>query len=87
MLILRRKAGEAIWIGDNIKVTILANDEGGVRLAVDAPKEITILREELLNAMRVNKDAAAEEAPPEALLGTVLALLAALPQLAARSEE
>ena len=34
MLILRRKAGEAIWIGDNIKVTILANDEGGVRLAV-----------------------------------------------------
>ena len=43
MLILRRKAGEAIWIGDNIKVTILANDEGGVRLAVDAPKEITIL--------------------------------------------
>ena len=80
MLILRRKAGEAIWIGDNIKVTILANDDGGVRLAVDAPKEITILREELLNAMRVNKDAAAEEAPPEALL-------AALPQLAARSEE
>ena len=80
MLILRRKAGEAIWIGDNIKVTILANDEGGVRLAVDAPKEITILREELLNAMRVNKDAAAEEAPPEALL-------APLPQLAARSEE
>ena len=48
--------------------------------SVDAPKEITILREELLNAMRVNKDAAAEEAPPEALL-------AALPQLAARSEE
>ena len=39
MLILRRKAGEAIWIGDNIKVTILANDEGGVRLAVDAPKQ------------------------------------------------
>ena len=37
------------------KVTILANDEGGVRLAVDAPKEITILREELLNAMRVNR--------------------------------
>ena len=80
MLILRRKAGEAIWIGDNIKVTILANDEGGVRLAVDAPKEITILREELLNAMRVNKDAAAEEAPPEALLAA-LPLVRAVAQL------
>lgn len=71
MLILRRKAGEAIWIGDNIKVTILANDEGGVRLAVDAPKEITILREELFNAMRVNEDAAAEEAAPQELLAVL----------------
>ena len=80
MLILRRKAGEAIWIGDNIKVTILANDEGGVRLAVDAPKEITILREELLNAMRANKDAAEEQAAPEELL-------AALPGLAPKQAE
>ncbi len=71
MLILRRKVGEAIWIGDNIKVTILANDDGGVRLAVDAPKEITILREELLNAMRANEDAAAEQAAPEELLAVL----------------
>ena len=63
MLILRRKAGEAIWIGDNIKVTILANDDGGV--------EITILREELLNAMRANEDAAAEQAAPEELLAVL----------------
>lgn len=70
MLILRRRPGEAVWIGDDVKVTILTADDGGVRLAVDAPKEIAILREELKNAMQANQDAgaSAEAAAPADLL-------------------
>lgn len=68
MLILRRKAGEGLLIGDNIKITVVASDEGGARLAIEAPKEIPVLREELLSAMNVNRDAAAEQLQPEELL-------------------
>lgn len=76
MLILRRRPGEAVWIGDDIKVTILTADDGGVRLAVDAPKEIAILREELRNAMQANQDAgaSAEAAPPSDLLQALVKL-------------
>jgi|MucameStandDraft_1065616.scaffolds.fasta_scaffold21348_3 carbon storage regulator len=63
MLILRRKAGESLLIGDNIKITVISTEDGGVRLAIDAPKEITVLREELVSAMRVNQDAAHAAAP------------------------
>ena len=70
MLILRRRPGEAVWIGDDVKVTILTADDGGVRLAIDAPKEVTVLREELKNAMQANQDAgaSAEAATPADLL-------------------
>lgn len=68
MLILRRKAGEALQIGDNIRITVVGVDEGGARLAIEAPREIPVLREELLRAMDANRDAAQEQAPPEELL-------------------
>ena len=68
MLILRRKAGEALHIGDDIRITVISVDEGGARLAIEAPREIPVLREELLNAMDVNRDAAEEQHRPEELL-------------------
>lgn len=68
MLILRRKAGEALHIGDDIRITVVSVDEGGARLAIEAPREIPVLREELLNAMDVNRDAAEEQNRPEELL-------------------
>ena len=68
MLILRRKAGEALHIGDNIRITVIGVDEGGARLAIEAPREIPVLREELVSAMDVNRDAAREQAAPEGLL-------------------
>lgn len=67
MLILRRKEGETLLIGDDIKIMVLDTSDGGVRLAIDAPKEIPILRGELVRAMDANRDAANEEARPQEL--------------------
>ena len=77
MLILRRRAGETLLIGDNVKLTVMDVYEGGVRLAIDAPKSVQILRSELLQAVDANRDAAArEEQRPDELLG----LLGSVPE-------
>lgn len=47
MLVISRKKGESIIIGDNIEVTVVKLDDGTVKLAIDAPRDITILRKEL----------------------------------------
>jgi len=46
MLILSRNIGDSIRIGDDIKLTILEND-GQVRIGIDAPREISAHREEI----------------------------------------
>ena len=56
MLILQRKAGEALRIGENITVSILSVDSGRVRIAIDAPTEIPILRSELLETIQTNRE-------------------------------
>lgn len=69
MLILQRKPGESIFIGENICVTLLSAEPGGrVRLAIDAPKSMRILRSELRAAMDTNQAAAEEEASPGELM-------------------
>lgn len=55
MLILRRKKNESLLIGENIRITIIDCAGDGVRLAIDAPKQISILREELSEAEQTNK--------------------------------
>lgn len=57
MLILRRKKNESLLIGDNIRITIIECASDGVRLAIDAPKQISILREELSEVEQSNKTA------------------------------
>ena len=47
MLVLSRKAGERIWIGDDISVTVVRISGGGVRIGVEAPREMPVVREEL----------------------------------------
>ena len=77
MLILRRRAGESLLIGDNIKLTVMDVYEGGVRLAIDAPKSVSVLRSELVQAVDANRDAAEHgEARPDKLLE----LLGAVPE-------
>jgi carbon storage regulator len=47
MLVLSRKQGEAIIIGDNITVTVLATDGDRVKLGIVAPAEVPVHREEI----------------------------------------
>ncbi len=47
MLVLSRRVGEKIWIGDKISVTVVRITGGGVRLGIDAPDELAVVREEL----------------------------------------
>ena len=49
MLVLSRKPSERIHIGDNIIITVVRVSGQTVRIGIDAPKEIKIMREELLN--------------------------------------
>ena len=55
MLILRRKKNESLLIGGNIRITVIECAADGVRLAIDAPKQISILREDLSEAEQTNK--------------------------------
>lgn len=68
MLVLQRKIGESILIGEETTVTVLAVEGGRVRLAVDAPRYIQILRSELKIAAEENRAASQEGASPLALL-------------------
>ena len=47
MLVLTRKLGETITIGDHIKVTIVGIDRGQVRLGIEAPRDVIVHREEI----------------------------------------
>lgn len=64
MLVLSRKAGESVLIGDQIDITILSIEPGGqVNIGISAPKDILILRRELQQATQANQDAATLSSP------------------------
>ncbi|ORU93584.1 MAG: carbon storage regulator [Cycloclasticus sp. symbiont of Poecilosclerida sp. N] len=55
MLILTRKVGESLIIGDDISVVVLSIKGNQVRLGVDAPKSISVHREEIYNKIQDEK--------------------------------
>jgi carbon storage regulator len=48
MLVLQRKPGQVITIGDNIRVTVIRVSGDRVRIGIEAPGEVVVLREELV---------------------------------------
>ena len=48
MLVLSRKLGEKIFIGENICITVVDIDRGKIRLGIEAPRNVPIFRQELL---------------------------------------
>ena len=58
MLVLSRKKGEALKIGENITLEILSIDGDRIRIGIAAPKEVRIIRKELLDeTIQINKAA------------------------------
>jgi carbon storage regulator len=68
MLILSRKEGESIVIGDNITVKIVSAEKGGVKIGIEAPPEVSILRSELVTAVEDANRQASEQSADASLL-------------------
>ncbi|OIQ55603.1 carbon storage regulator CsrA [Neomoorella thermoacetica] len=66
MLVLTRRVNEAIIIDNRIKITVVAIEDDKIRLGIDAPPEVPIVREELLAAV-ANANKAAARTPAVAL--------------------
>ena len=62
MLVVSRKTGERILIGDKIAITVVKIAGGAVRLGVEAPAELAVMREELAAEMRKIEKAVIESA-------------------------
>lgn len=75
MMVMRRKEGEKILIGDDIVLHIVQIGRNRVRIGIEAPREMTITAEEVRRIAEVNTAAAATT--PESVLGLVGRLQAA----------
>lgn len=58
MLVLRRRAGESVLIGDDIEIEVLAVTQQGAKIGIRAPKDIVVLRKELKVTQDQNAQAA-----------------------------
>ena len=60
MLVLKRKAGESIIVADNIEIKIIEVEEGRIKIGIDAPKEVIIIRKEVLDETKSENKTAAQ---------------------------
>ncbi|ELY8028008.1 carbon storage regulator CsrA [Pseudomonas aeruginosa] len=56
MLILTRRVGETLMVGDDVTVTVLGVKGNQVRIGVNAPKEVAVHREEIYQHIQKEKD-------------------------------
>lgn len=71
MLILTRKAGQSLVLGDDVVVTVLEVDGDRVKLGIAAPQSVRILRQELCEAVR-EANLAAKRSPNDLGLSALL---------------
>lgn len=75
MLVLTRKAGERVLIGDDIVITILDTRGDGIRIGIDAPRGVNIQRDEIVRAVtEANVEATHVAGDAEARLKAALGL-------------
>ena len=64
MLVLSRKIGESIVIGGNVIVTVRETHGGRIRLAIEAPQDVLVLRQELIGTRPCRKEWDESVEPP-----------------------
>jgi carbon storage regulator len=73
MLVLSRKPGESLRVGEDVRITVVSTASGQVRIGIEAPEDVTIYREEVyerivqanLEAARASASAPRSVAPPK----------------------
>ena len=65
MLILTRRVGESLMIGDEVTVTVLGVKGNQVRIGVNAPKEVSVHREEIYERIKAEKSGDGEPPTPK----------------------
>ena len=65
MLILTRRIGETLIIGDDVNITVLGVKGNQVRLGINAPKDVSVHREEIY--LRIQQEKQGDDAPAQAV--------------------
>jgi carbon storage regulator len=63
MLVLTRKNGETIKIGDDIEITVISSKNDQVKIGINAPKNIEILRKEIFEQIQEENQQASKDIP------------------------
>ena len=74
MLVLSRRVGERLVIGDNIVITVIDVRSDGVRIGIDAPRDVRVNRAEVLEAVKQANLEAAQSAGGDDTLAALRAL-------------
>jgi len=67
MLVLARKLNESIVIGDNVEIKVISIEKGVVKLGIEAPRDVSILRSELLEDIKKSNIASSKNVSEDKL--------------------